>query len=113
MSQAHRLRAFAGAAVMLALLPGCASVQDDLAREGARRAVDQVLVDRLPSADAARVTPYTDCVINEASAAEITGLASQALTGVDADTARLVLEIAARPDAAACLLQVGLGQALV
>jgi hypothetical protein len=96
----------------IALLAGCAGVQDEIAREGARRAVDQVMVDRFPNVDATRITPYTDCVINEASASEITQLASDALTGVDADTATLVIEIAARPNAASCLLQVGLGQAL-
>lgn len=100
------------AIVSLLTVPACAGVQDEIAREGARRAVDQVLSERLPGVDAARVTPYTDCVIAQAAAGEITSLATDAVTGVDAETATLVLDIAKRPDAASCLFQTGLSQAI-
>ncbi|MEL7114751.1 MAG: succinate dehydrogenase [Pseudomonadota bacterium] len=94
----------------LSVATGCAAVQDDLARAGARSAIDQVLASRFPGVDATRITPYTDCVINEAVAGEITQLAADAVTGVDEETAVLVLEIAARPPAASCLVQVGIDQ---
>jgi hypothetical protein len=95
----------------LALLSACAEVRkatDDVARTGARAAVDEVLVTRFPNVDGRRVTPFTDCVINNASSGEITSLARAALVGVDRDTVSLVFEITQRPDAAACLLRAGL-----
>lgn len=93
------------------LLAGCAEVQkatDDVARQGARAAVDEVLVTRFPGIDGTRVTPFTDCVINGASGREIASLARAALVGVDESTVTLVVDIAKRPDVAGCLVQAGL-----
>lgn len=90
---------------------GCDQVQqisDDVARSSARTAVDEVLVTQFPGIDATRVTPFTDCVIDGASGREITSLASAALTGVDQDTAALVVDIAQRPAVASCFLKAAL-----
>jgi len=100
--------------VVLALV-GCAEVQeatDNVARSGARAAIDQVLVTQFPGVDGSRVTPYTDCVINNASGSEIGSLAQAALIGVDEQTVSLVLDIAKRPDTSSCLLQAGLANAV-
>ncbi|MEP4198960.1 MAG: hypothetical protein ABJL99_25320 [Aliishimia sp.] len=89
-------------------LVGCSEVQeatDNLARDGARSAIDQVLVTRFPAIDGDKVTPYTDCVIDNASGSEIGSLAKAALVGVDESTVTLVVEIAQRPDTASCFLK--------
>lgn len=93
------------------LLTGCAQVQqvtDDVARQSARAAIDEVLVTRFPGIDGTRVTPFTDCVIDGASGREIASLARAALVGVEQDTVTLVTQIAQRPAVATCLLQAGL-----
>lgn len=95
----------------LAVLAGCAEVReasDNVARAGARAAVDEVLVTRFPNVDGSRVTPYTDCVIDEASSRELSSLARSALVGVDEATVSLVFDIAQRPATATCLLQASL-----
>lgn len=89
-------------------LTACAEVQqatDDIARTGARAAVDEVLVTRFPNVDGSKVTPYTDCVINNASGREIGTLARAALVGVDDDAVSLVFDISRRPDTAQCFLR--------
>ncbi len=103
---------FAIAAVIS--LAACSDVQkatDDIARTGARAAVDEVLVTRFPNVDGNKVTPYTDCVINNASGREIGTLARAALTGVDEGTVSLVVDIAQRPDTAQCFLRAAAGLA--
>ncbi|KMW58251.1 hypothetical protein AIOL_003222 [Candidatus Rhodobacter oscarellae] len=107
------IRALGMAAALLALA-ACAEVQratDNVARQGARAAIDEVLVTRFPGVDGNRVTPYTDCVIDNASGREIARLAQAALIGVDEDTVTLVFDITKRPETARCLLQTGLGLA--
>ena len=93
---------------VMALMAGCAEVQeatDNLARDGARAAVDEVLVTRFPGIDGTRVTPYTDCVIDNASGREIASLARAALVGVDEATVSLVLDITGRPETTACFVR--------
>lgn len=93
------------------LVAGCAELQqtrDEVARRAARATVDEVLVTRFPGVDGTRVTPYTDCVINAASASELGSFAKAAVTGVDESTVTLVFNIAKRPETARCLLQAGL-----
>lgn len=107
-------RVYLGTAVpvlVLALLAGCSELQqaqDDLARQSARAAVDEVLVTRFPGVDGTRVRPYTNCVIDNANAREIGSLARAAVTGVEPDTVALVFDIVQRRDTTACLLQAGL-----
>lgn len=109
----NRLSTYTVPVVILALLSlaGCTELQqarDELARQSARAAVDEVLVTRFPGVDGTRVTPYTDCVIDNASAREIGNLARAAVAGVEPDTVSLVFDIAQRRETTACLLQAGL-----
>lgn len=93
------------------VLPACAELQqsaDAVARDSARAAVDEVLVTRFPGVDGRRVTPYTDCLIENASASEIANLARAAVTGVSDATASLVTGMLQRPEISACLLRAGL-----
>ncbi|MDJ0630763.1 MAG: hypothetical protein QNJ44_21075 [Rhodobacter sp.] len=93
------------------ILAGCAETQktaDAVARKGAKAAVEETLVRRFPQVPAAKVTPYSDCVIDNASAGEILSLAGDAVSGTDAGTAELVIEIATRPDTLKCLAGIGL-----
>lgn len=102
------LAACVGASVLLA---GCTELQetrDQLARRTARATVDEVLVTRFPGVDGTRVTPYTDCIINGASAPELGSFAKAAVTGVTESTVTLVFDIAKRPETAQCLLRAGL-----
>ena len=87
----------------LVVLTGCGVVSeatDDLARQQAKSAVGQVVVNRFPGAN---VTPVTDCIIDAASAGEILSLAGASVTGVTQSTINMVIDIAARPDTASCL----------
>lgn len=87
----------------LALLSACSVAQqaaDDIARDRARGVVNTVVENNFPGVDA---TPVTDCVIDAASAQEILSIAADSVTGVQPDTAALVLEIAQRPDAVQCI----------
>lgn len=96
--------------ILFTVFAACAEVQkaaDGVARASARAAVDEVLVTRFPNVDGARVTPYTDCVIDNASGREIASLARAALVGVEPDTVSLVVDIAGRPETAACLIKAG------
>ena len=92
-------------------LSACAEMQrsaDAVARDSARAAVDEVLVTRFPGVDGNRVTPYTDCLIDNATRSEIANLARAAVTGVNEATVSLVIGMARRPETSACLLRAGL-----
>ncbi|WP_238364096.1 succinate dehydrogenase [Mesobacterium pallidum] len=94
-------RAVAIAAV--ALLAACSVVQqsaDEIARDRARVVVGNVVERNFPGVNAA---PVTDCIIDAASAQEILTIATDSLTGVQPETATLVLEIAQRPDSVQCI----------
>ena len=94
----------------LAVLTGCGVVSeatDDLARQQARAAVNQVVTNRFPGAN---VRPATNCIINGATAGEILTLAGTSVTGVTQNTINLVINIAARPETTSCLAQNSLSQ---
>lgn len=94
------------AVLCLALLAGCAEVQNEVAREAARNAVRPVLADRLPGVP---LEPATDCIINNATAAEILSLAGDAAQGApDAGTVDTVIAIGTRPETITCLATEGL-----
>lgn len=92
-------------------LAACAETQqaaDAVARKSAKAAVEETLVRRLPLLSATQVTPYSNCIIDNASAGEILSLAGDAVTGTDQGTAELVFAIATRPDTSKCLAGLGL-----
>ena len=86
---------------LLLVLAGCVAAQDELAREAARQAVARAVSARFPGAP---VTPVTNCIIDNATGAEI---ARVALDGRDdrlgAETVRTVTDVLGRPDTIACL----------
>ena len=93
-------------------LTACAELQqgaDATARSAARAAVDEVLVTRFPGIDGRSVTPFTDCVIDNASAAEIAEFAEAAVVGVSEVTVAVIRQVLARPDTQTCITRAGAG----
>jgi len=87
-----------GAVVALA---GCTVEEvDQMGRRTAKSAVTQVVAQNFPGVNAA---PYTDCIIDNATAQEVRSLAAGVLTGPDASITEIVLNIAARPETAQCI----------
>lgn len=78
-------------------LPTAPSV-DNVARTAARTAVNQEMARRLPGAN---VAPYTDCVINNASATELAEIGRLASSGGNAGNA--VAGIVGRPATSECI----------
>lgn len=82
-----------------ACLDGATSV-DDVARSGAKTVVNGIVASRFPGVDA---SVATDCVIDNASTAEIVEIGQAAIVGTTSATTALVLEIAQRPDTVSCI----------
>ena len=86
---------------LLLVLAGCVATQDELAREAARQAVAQAVSARFPGVP---VTPLTDCIIDNATGAEIIRVATGSRDGrPSAETVRAVADVIGRPDTIACL----------
>ena len=86
---------------LLIVLAGCVATQDELAREAARQAVAQAVSTRFPGVP---VTPVTDCIIDNATGAEIVRVARDSRDGrPGAETVRTVTHVIGRPDAITCL----------
>ena len=71
----------------LAALSACVEVQqvvDDTARQGSKGVVTEVLATRFPQVPKELITPFTDCIIDNASALELRELARAAVVGVAA-----------------------------
>lgn len=98
---------FVSVAVMglSACLDGATSV-DDVARAGAKTVVNGIVAARFPGVDA---SVATDCIIDNASAAEIVTIGQAALTGTTEATTSLVLEIGQRRETVACIAEDTLG----
>ena len=94
------------AVCVLPLLAACTTqAQDELARDAARAAVTPVLVDRFPGVP---VEPALNCVIDNASAAQIRSLALDSVTGPTESTIQVVTDIISKPETLTCLAQDGL-----
>ncbi len=94
------------ALVALLALAACAEVQDQIARDAARATVRPVLAERFPGVP---LEPASDCVIDNASASELSRLALAAgQQTVSPATQALVVEIATRPATIRCLTTDGL-----
>lgn len=82
-------------------LAGCSpQVQDAFAREAARSVVTRVVVERFPGLP---VEPAIDCVIDNASAAQIRALAADAALGPTPATIEVVGQIVTKPETINCL----------
>jgi len=93
-------------ALILMLVAACTPAQQDtLARNAARQAIRPVLAEQFPGVP---LEPATDCIIDNATAAEILALAADAVTGPTASTVQMVTNIISRPDTITCLATEGL-----
>lgn len=98
------MRAFA-IPLLLALM-ACAPVQeavDNTARQGAKGVVTETLATRFPQVPKNLITPFTDCIIDNAMAVEVQEFARAAVLGVDERTVETVRTILARPETVQCL----------
>lgn len=94
---------------VVAGLAGCAGLTqetDMIARNSAKLVVNDVIAQQLPGVDA---RPVTDCVIDNASGQEIVQIAQASMMGATPATTDLVLNIAQRPQTAACLADQAFG----
>ena len=86
----------------LAMIAGCSDVSEEgdrIARETAKGVVNGIVANRFPGVNAA---PLTDCIIDNADIAEVYRIAEAAVVGADAETTRLILDIARRPETVQC-----------
>ncbi len=92
-------------ATLLASLAACApSGADQLARDAAKSVIGRTVATRYPGVP---VQPAVDCLIDNATAGEVRGLASDTLTGPTAATTETILGIARRPETLRCLAAQG------
>jgi hypothetical protein len=81
---------------------------DDVARRGAKAAVQETLVTRFPAVPKSVVIPFSDCIIDNASAREIGEFAKDAVIGVDETTVVLVQNVQQRSETQQCIAKAGL-----
>ncbi|MCJ8140447.1 hypothetical protein [Falsirhodobacter halotolerans] len=93
------------ALLALAALTACTSVTDSVTRRAAKSVVNPVLAQYMPSGQAAAAT---DCVITNASSAELGALAQDVGTRAGTSTVQTVMGIVTRPATTQCLLAQGL-----
>ncbi len=87
-------------------LTACTEIQmavDNTAREGTKGVVAETLAIHFPQVPKQLITPFTNCVIDNASAVELRDLARSALSGVDEMTVLTVRNTLARPETQSCL----------
>ncbi|EDQ05491.1 hypothetical protein DSM14862_02479 [Sulfitobacter indolifex] len=94
-------------AASLTALTACVEVQqvvDDTARQGSKGVVTEILATRFPQVPKQLITPFTDCIIDNADALELRELARAAVVGVEDTTTGTVRTILSRPETRSCLL---------
>tara|TARA_R110002110_G_scaffold117021_20_gene289224 strand:- start:1535 stop:1864 length:330 start_codon:yes stop_codon:yes gene_type:complete len=96
------------AAVVLSVcaLAACAEMTeavDSTARAGAKGVVTETLATRFPQVPKQLIEPFTNCIIDYASAMEVREFARAAVVGVDETTVTAVRSILARPETRTCL----------
>lgn len=82
-------------------------VVDDAARRSAKVAVNETIATRFPAIPKQLITPFTDCVIDNANANEIGQFARDAVIGVTDATGDLVRTIIERPSTQQCVTRAG------
>jgi hypothetical protein len=88
------------------LLTACADVMqatDRAARETSKTAVNEVIITRFPQVPKELITPFTDCVVENATADEVNALARYAVIGSDEQTATIIRGVLSRPETQQCL----------
>ena len=82
--------------------PAQPATLDAASRQIARNVINTEMQKRLPGAN---VAPYTDCVINNASMAELSDIAARGVTDTGT-AASSVATIVQRPDTTQCIAKV-------
>jgi hypothetical protein len=82
---------------------------DSIARESTKGVVTETIATRFPQVPKQMITPFTNCVIDNASADEVRVFARSAVVGVDDTTVATVRSILSRPETVNCLSQNSLG----
>lgn len=95
------------ALVTLTACEQATQVVDDTARRSAKVAVNETIATRFPAVPKQLITPFTDCVIDNANANEIAAFARDAVFGVSDTTATLVRTVIERPETQQCVLRAG------
>ncbi|MBP0481461.1 hypothetical protein J5474_03015 [Sagittula sp. M10.9X] len=94
------------APLLFAAVAACSpQVQDQIAREAARSTVARVVTQQLPGVP---VQPAIDCVIDNATAAQIYALGADTLGGPTQSSVEIVAQIASQPQTVQCLATRGL-----
>ena len=89
----------------------CAQTQelaDDVARRSAKAAVSEALVTRFPAVPETAVTPFTDCIIDNATSREIGEFAKDAVIGTSETTVSLIRGVLSRTETQTCVAREGL-----
>ncbi|AXI47756.1 hypothetical protein C1J03_18140 [Sulfitobacter sp. SK012] len=87
-------------------LSGCAEFQtavDSTARRGAKGVVAETLAIQFPAVPKEMISPFTDCIIDNASSSEIGEFTKDTVVGTDEKTAALIRDILSRPETVECL----------
>lgn len=93
----------------LAILSACSTAEQavqDTVRQEAKQVINGQVAVRFPGVNAA---PITDCIVDNATTAEILNIGQAAIVGVTDATTDLILAIAGRPDTLTCITQSQLG----
>ena len=96
----------------LLILGACADTQgvaDALARQSAKTTVSTALSTRFPNVPAALVTPFTDCIIDNASSSEIITLAASAVAGLNEEAVEITGQVLSRPQTQTCVANASVG----
>jgi hypothetical protein len=98
--------------LMAAGLSACTQASDRvdaIARESTKGVVTETIATRFPEVPKQMITPFTDCVIDHASADEVRVFAKSVVIGVDDTTVATVRSVLSRPETVRCLSQSSLG----
>jgi hypothetical protein len=96
--------------ILLLALTACVETSqavDGVARRSAKAAVTETLATRFPAVPKRLITPFTDCVIDNATGREIGEFAKDAVIGVSETTATLVRTVLERPATQQCIVRAG------
>lgn len=111
--KALAMRSFATLSLILAVTACTEASQrvDTIAREGTKGVVTETIATRFPQVPKQLITPFTDCIIDNADALEVRTFAKSAIVGVDDTTVATIRAILERPGTQRCLSQNSLGAA--
>ncbi|MEM6306259.1 MAG: hypothetical protein AAF744_16195 [Pseudomonadota bacterium] len=87
-------------------MAGCTEVQtavDSTARQGTKSVVAEVLATRFSQVPQQLITPFTDCIIDNATADEVQEYVKAAVRGVDDGTVAAVHSALSRRETVTCL----------